>query len=102
MADEKIFVNGLIFKERREGAPDFVIGSLSIKAEELIAFLQEHTKPDGWVNIDIKESRGGKLYCELNTYAREAPRRETRTTDAPHPSGINYPETDISPDDIPF
>jgi hypothetical protein len=106
MSDEKIFANGLIFKAPREGAPDFVKGSLSIKVQEFIEFiefLEAFVKPDGWLNIDIKESRGGKLYCELNTYSREAPRETPRTTATrPSPSGIEYPAEEINPDDIPF
>lgn len=70
---EKVFTNGLIFKAPSEKAPDFVRGSLSVKVADFVAFLQEHETNSGWVNIDIKESREGKLYCELNTYKPERP-----------------------------
>lgn len=43
MAQEKIFANGFTFK-RRENAPDFVIGRMSLKADDAIAFIKEHAK----------------------------------------------------------
>ena len=67
---EKIFTQGFIFKRPREGAPDFVKGAISIKVDEFIDFLSKHQN-DGWVNIDLKKSREGKLYTELNTYKKK-------------------------------
>jgi len=66
MSNETIFADGFIFK-RKENAPDFVVGSQSIKVEEAIAFLQQNQK-NGWVNLDIKQSKGGKYYCQLDTW----------------------------------
>lgn len=66
MAD-KIFANGLSFKRPNEKAPEFVKGSLSIKTDEFIDFLKANSV-NGWVNLDLKESQGGKLYFELNTW----------------------------------
>ncbi len=74
MAD-KIFPDGIIFKKPREGAPDFVKGSLSFKVDEAVAFLKEHQNK-GWVNLDLKKSKAGKLYLELNTFNREPPEKE--------------------------
>jgi hypothetical protein len=64
--EEKIFADGFSFK-RRENAPSFVIGRQSIKVEEAIAFLKANVK-NGWVNLDIKLSKGGSYYCELDTW----------------------------------
>ena len=66
MADEKIFADGFSFK-RRENAPDFVVGRQSIKVDEAIVFLKQHAK-GGWVNLDIKQAKGGNYYCELDTW----------------------------------
>jgi hypothetical protein len=66
MSDEKIFVDGMIVK-RNENAPDFVICNLSLKGVELVAFMREHHK-DGWLNIQVKRSKGGKYYAELDTW----------------------------------
>jgi hypothetical protein len=63
---EKVFADGFMFK-RREDAPDFVIGRLSVKIDEAIAFLRNNEK-NGWVNLDIKYGRSGNAYLELDTY----------------------------------
>jgi len=63
---EKIFADGFVFK-RNEKAPDFVVGNISVKVEEAVAFLKQHTK-NGWVNLQVKNSQGGKYYIELDTF----------------------------------
>jgi len=63
---EKVFADGFIFK-RNENAPEFVVGSQSIKVDEAIAFLQLN-QSNGWVNLSIMKSKGGKYYCELDTW----------------------------------
>ena len=72
---ERVFAEGFMFK-RKDTAPKFVIGSQSIKVDEAIAFLQLHQK-NGWVNIDIKQSKGdsSKYYCELDQFVPK-PRSE--------------------------
>lgn len=68
MADIE-FVNGLNVKAPREGAPDFVKASISIKTADLMAWLQaKYEHGDDWVNLDVKESKGGKWYAAVNTY----------------------------------
>ncbi len=57
----------MIVKLRRENAPEWVKASLSFKVEEFIAFLQKNDN-NGWVNVDLLESKGGKLYGSLNTW----------------------------------
>jgi hypothetical protein len=66
MAEEKVFADGFVFK-RRESAPEWVVGGVSVKVEEAVAFLSQHQK-NGWVNIDIKRSKNGSYYIELDTY----------------------------------
>lgn len=67
-----------MFKRPREGAPDFVKGGISIKVDEFITFLRAH-ESKGWVNLDLKKSKGGNLYLELNTYKKDnAPSEEDR------------------------
>lgn len=63
---DKVFVDGMVVK-RHEKAPDFVICNLSLKGKELVEFMRQHQK-DGWVNVQIKRSQGGKLYAELDTW----------------------------------
>jgi hypothetical protein len=66
--DEKIFAQGIYFNKPRDGAPDFVKGRIDIKSDEAIGFITEHTNEKGYVNLDLKESKAGKLYLELNTF----------------------------------
>lgn len=68
MADIE-FVNGLIIKAPNEKAPDFVKANISIKVEELGMWLREkHKAGEEWVNIDVKESKGGKWYAAVSTF----------------------------------
>jgi len=64
MAD---FVNGMIFKLPHEKAPDFVKGKISVKVDEFIKFAQEN-QDNGWLNIQLKVSKGGKAYAELDLW----------------------------------
>jgi hypothetical protein len=68
MASEKVFARGIFFREPREGAPDFVKGSISINVNEAVPFLEENANGDGWVNLDVKVGHSGKIYVEKNTY----------------------------------
>jgi hypothetical protein len=91
MADEKIFADGFSFK-RNENAPDFVVGKQSIKVDEAIAFLKKYAK-NGWVNLDIKQAKGGNFYCELDTWEAK-PKAEA-------PAQAVASDT-ASGDDLPF
>jgi len=64
--EEKIFADGFVFK-RSENAPDFVVGRLSLKVDEAIAFIKANEKI-GWINLNIKTARSGNHYIELDTY----------------------------------
>jgi hypothetical protein len=93
MAEEKTFADGFLFK-RKEAAPDFVVGGLSLKVEEVVPFLKKHAK-NGWVNLDIKQARSGNYYVELDTWApkEETPKKE-------HPKPLRPIEDDG--EDVPF
>ena len=67
MAD-KIFAKGIYFNEKSGNAPDFVLGSLSIKTGEFIEFLKEQGKGD--LKLKILMSKGGKPYLEVDTWKR--------------------------------
>lgn len=63
---EKIFADGFSFK-RKDNAPDFVVGRLSVKVEDAVVFLKNNIK-NGWCNLDIKQSKSGSFYVELDTW----------------------------------
>jgi len=73
---EKIFADGFSFKTR-ENQPDFVVGRMSIKVEDALAFLKERSS-NGWVNLNINRARSGNYYCELDTW-----KPTNNTTSAP-------------------
>ena len=79
MAEEKyenIFADGLSFRKPKEGTPDFIKGCLSVKVDQFTAFINKYQK-NGWVNIDLKKAKSGKLYLALNTYEKkEEPKKE--------------------------
>jgi len=64
--DKKYFPKGLYFNEPHERAPDFVKGSVSIKVADFRDYLGK-VKGD-WLNIDLKVSKDGKAYAEVNTF----------------------------------
>ena len=45
MSQDKIFADGFIFK-RRENAPDFVIGNISVKVDNAIGFYSSFVHKD--------------------------------------------------------
>ncbi|QDP61311.1 MAG: hypothetical protein Unbinned1524contig1000_68 [Prokaryotic dsDNA virus sp.] len=81
MADEKIFADGFSFKTR-ENQPDFVVGRLSIKVEDALAFLKERAN-NGWVNLNINRARSGNFYCELDTWKPNQDTQEKNTPSQP-------------------
>lgn len=104
MSNETKFIDGLIVKAPHEKAPDYVKAKLSIRREELIAWL---TQQEGdWINADIKVSQGGKWYAAVDDWKPNggsggsrggAPQRErpARATDS-------APADDFDSDQIPF
>lgn len=97
------FVDGMIIKAPRPGAPDFVKASISIKRVELIAWLQ--TREDEWVNVDVKAAQSGRWYCAVSTWK---PKGDLRAPDmgstivhqsAPKPKPA---EVGFEDDKIPF
>ena len=65
---EKVFASGLFFDRPRENSPEWIKGRMSIKVPEAIIFLQKYQNNAGYVNLDLKASKEGKLYLELNTF----------------------------------
>ncbi len=81
---DKVFADGFIFK-RSDNAPEWVVGKLSVKVEDAIAFLQANAK-NGWVNLNINSAKSGKFYMEVDTWEK------SKTSDA-----IAYKEEPVVP-----
>jgi len=106
--NETIFLNGFIFKRPRTGSPDFVKGEMSIKADEAIAFIQQHTK-NGWLNADLLASKDNtKLYFKLNTWEKPVDNAQPPVADSAKttPTGTNPQDSQDAPDltesDLPW
>ena len=68
---EAIFPEGISVRDPHEKAPDFVRGRISMMKDEIIPWLE---KQEGeWVNCDIKRSKGGKLYLQVDTWKPKTP-----------------------------
>ena len=85
---EKIFADGFIFKIN-PNSPDFVVGSLSLKAEEAIAFINSHADK-GWINLKVNIGRSGKPYVELDTF-KPKPKEGNPIPAADFSSGSDLP-----------
>lgn len=83
----KTFPEGIFFNKPREGAPDFVRGSLSFKVDEAVAFLQKHKSDKGYVNLDMLLSKDKSIYLALNDW------KPTRNSD-----GSAVPNFDVKDD----
>lgn len=95
MSEEKTFADGFVFK-RNPNAPQFVVGRLSLKVEDAVAFIQDNQK-NGWVNLDIKQARSGNYYVELDTFEKQA----SNETSSPAPSKKAAAPAEED-DDVPF
>jgi hypothetical protein len=104
MSNDTKFINGMIVKAPNENAPEYVKAKLSIKREELIAWLQSASGE--WINADVKVSQGGKWYAAVDDWKPNqgggsggsrggAPQRE-------RPAPATSSGDEFEPDDIPF
>lgn len=91
MADDIEFVNGLIVKAPHANAPDFVKAAISIKVADLTEWLSG--RDEEWINIDVKESRGGKWYAAVSTFKPKQQQEQK--------PGANVPASEYD-DDIAF
>lgn len=65
---EKIYPKGIYANKKRDNAPDFVIGGISIKKYDLVEWLEgveENEK--GYINLDMLEGKDGP-YLVVNTW----------------------------------
>ena len=91
---DKIFPAGFHYHTRRQRAPDFIIGGVSVKLDEFVEWAKQYVNERGYLEIDIKKSKAGKVYAELNTYKP--------TNKPPAPTNRERFEDDITDADVPF
>ena len=68
MADQKNFADGIRFTPPSPKAPTWVKGSISVQLEKFVEWAQQNVDDRGWLNLEVKESKGGKTYVELSTW----------------------------------
>ena len=95
---ENIFAEGLFYKNPSEKAPKFIKANISIRVDEFVKFIEKYKKADGFVNLDVKESKAGKTYVSLNTWDKgQTPTGGAKKEEIPV---IQDREIDVK--DIPF
>ena len=103
MSTDTKFINGLIAKAPNDNAPEYVKAKLSIKREELIAWLQ--SEAGEWINADIKVSSGGKWYAAVDTWkpnqGNGTPRSNAPTPSRRDPAPTSFADEPFD-DRIPF
>jgi len=99
MSSDKEFVQGISFKPPREGAPEFVKQNGWIRIDEAIAWLQsKKAAGEESVNFQVKESRGGKIYAEVDDW-KPNQGNGTPRNNAPRPQRR---DESVKFDDAPF
>ncbi len=68
MAD-KDFPKGVYFNEKHENAPEWVLGTITIKVDTIdLQQLAKYQNEKWYARIDIKKSKDWKVYGEFSTY----------------------------------
>lgn len=105
----KQFVEGIRTYRTKEGVPEWIKLNLVIDKPALIMWLESQEEAE--IRIDLKESKGGKLYMEKNTWKATATPEKPQKTAQQEFEALGdkdtkgtYPEPtkDNSVDSIPF
>lgn len=91
-----IFTEGFYLNKVSERAPEYIKANISINVAQATAWLlgeaNKYKDEKGYVRLVGKESKGGKLYFEVDTY---------KPADTPASTNEEVPE-EITEEDIPF
>lgn len=98
MSNETQFIDGLIVKAPNSGAPDYVKAKLSIRREELIGWLQSQS--GDWINVEVKESKGGKYYAQVDTWKPDGGRVRQESKPRAAEPAADFADDDLR--DVPF
>ena len=91
------FANGIYFNRPHEKAPEFVLGSISIKPDDFIGWLREQdVNVKGYVRLKVNLSKAGKEYVALDDWKPDPGSQRGVIPDEPKEK-----EDDFD-DDIPF
>jgi len=93
--EESTLPEGFYLKPPHDNAPAWIKGQIGIKVDTAIEYLQKMKNDKGYVNLDLKESKGGKLYLDLNNFIPKPPEERTAT-------GPVAPEPEAPEEEDPF
>lgn len=89
------------FSKPHEKTPEFIKGRISVKVADFVKFAQAHTNSNGYIDIDLKKSKGGKLYLALNEFKKPLPTSPDSNREMPDVPVIDLPEN-ATAEDLPF
>jgi hypothetical protein len=104
----KVFVNGLISKDIPDTTPEWILGKLSVKMEDLYLWLRENkglADENGWINLTILRSKtSGKRYIEVDTWKPKTQEVPVVSAPAPEGKGIDMGEFtgEVDSSSVPF
>lgn len=89
---EVVFAEGFHCEEKDVPGVPWLKARISVRVNDAVKFLEEHANPRGFVNINVKESKKGGWYCELDTWE---PNKSG-------PASNSAPADEIDSSSIPF
>jgi hypothetical protein len=85
MADQVTFPDGFRVFSPKETAPEYIKCDIVINVDQFTQFMRA-AATDGEVRLTLKESRGGALYCQLNTWRPESAATAQNAPTQPRPA----------------
>ena len=64
---DREFASGLYFNKKRDNAPDFVLGSISIDKEKFLPWLDQKQIDGKYLNLDVLMGKEKPYIC-VNTF----------------------------------
>lgn len=107
MAAEKVYADGIKMFSAREGAPEFVRGSLLIGIDVLLKWANDNPqylsdyKGDRQIKMDLLDGKNG-LYLVVNTYKKEGPLHELATNNSSYFTKKDTLIDNEASDSLPF
>ena len=83
--EDSTLPEGFFLKPPHDNAPDWVKGQIGIKVDTAIKYLHKHANEKGYVNLDLKRSKTGKLYLDLNAFKPKLPEKRVEPSTEPDP-----------------
>ena len=70
MSDDKVFADGIIFKQRGDNTPDFVIANFTLVVPLLAKWIKDNpdVQKGDYINLVAKIAKSGKPYVEVDMW----------------------------------